>query len=182
MRMQSFLFRSTIVFLIALFQISLLNLAFPYFAPSLALMAVVSWTLIRGFEAAWPWAVGLGLLIDALTLGIPGVTALSFLIVSYAASFLSRRFLVEHRGFGAAGIVLIVVAATFAYHALAVVSVQWQAGTLSFGAIREGVAYFLRGFGWAALSNAILFFLLHACLSRIEHALDFYDTRVTVKR
>lgn len=61
--------------------------------PSALFMLVLAWSLVDGFIPFLFWAIGFGIAADALSASPIGSHVVMFAILSYAASFLSRRFL-----------------------------------------------------------------------------------------
>lgn len=61
--------------------------------PSALFMLVLAWSLVDGFTPFLFWAIGLGVVADALSASPIGFHVVMFVILTYAASFLSRRFL-----------------------------------------------------------------------------------------
>lgn len=59
--------------------------------PNLALLAVVSWTWIRGPRAGLTWALAAGLLLDLTSSGALGVHAIALMAAAYAAGLISTR-------------------------------------------------------------------------------------------
>jgi rod shape-determining protein MreD len=180
--MRSFLIRSGIVLLASVAQLSFFNVVFPVFPPSPVLALAVSWTLVRGFVPALPWAVGLGLSVDLLSAHTVGLTSLALVAIAYVVSFLSRRFLLERRGLGTLAIAAVVTAAAFFYQALATFGTWWLAGTLSFDASMSALPYLLSGVWSTAWAGLALFFALHLWITRTEWSLDLYDVRIVAKR
>ncbi len=99
--MKSFLFRSIFLLILVLLQLSFFDVLFPWFrAPLFLLGAVVVFTLVRGFPNALFMTVPLTLLFESASLGAVTWFSLYAVFFSYGTSFLSRRLLIEHQGFG----------------------------------------------------------------------------------
>lgn len=96
--MKPFVFRITFIFSFLLLQFSFLPAAFPSisFLPPVLLSLSVSWALLRGFSAMWPWAIVVGLLSDAVVFRTMGITALWMLVTLAGFSLVSKRFLYGH--------------------------------------------------------------------------------------
>jgi len=99
--MNVFFYRIILILFFALLQISFFDILFPWFrAPVYLVLVVVVVTLTRGFPQALFFTVPLTLLVDAVTLGIPSWFSLYAVFLAYGTSFLSRRLLLTHQGFG----------------------------------------------------------------------------------
>ncbi|MCD6289702.1 MAG: rod shape-determining protein MreD [Anaerolineae bacterium] len=64
--------------------------------PDLVLLAVVSWTLLRGLGEGLAWAFVGGLWIDLLSGGPFGLSALTLVLVAFLVSFLEANLFREH--------------------------------------------------------------------------------------
>lgn len=97
-------------------QFSFFDILFPWFrAPLFLLGVVVILTLVRGFPSALLMTVPVTLLYDATTLGQVTWFSVYAVIFSYGTSFLSRRLLIEHQGFGLALYAVIAFGGTLMY-------------------------------------------------------------------
>jgi rod shape-determining protein MreD len=179
--MQSFLVRFGIVLVAGVVQLSFLNVAFAS-APSIVLALAVAWVLILGFVPAWPWVVVLGVVTDLLMLETVGVSALALVFIAYAVSFFSRRFLVENRGFGSAVLVAFLAGATVMYQVLWLFLTRLRAEVFSWASTSQGLGVLAHGLWISVLFNTVVFFCVYAVLMRVEQYLDFYDSRVMVKK
>ncbi len=72
-------------------------LFFGHVAPDMVLILVIIWSSRKSFESFWLWAIGAGLILDAVTLERIGISAISFLLISFAINFLSKRFFIGQR-------------------------------------------------------------------------------------
>lgn len=99
--MDQFFFRLIFILFATVFQYSFLNTALYEMIPHAILFIAIAWTLVSGFLVALPWIIVLGLIFDIVSLN-PAIGITSFLVLpfSYTASFVSKRFLLEHQGFG----------------------------------------------------------------------------------
>jgi rod shape-determining protein MreD len=112
--MKPFLFIPLLAVL-ALFQSTIL----PYISilgvrPNLILLAVVSWTLLRGLTEGLTWAFVGGLWFDLLSGGPFGLSALTLVFVAFLASLLEASLFREHIVL----LILIIGAATVVHGAL----------------------------------------------------------------
>ncbi|MGK2848922.1 MAG: hypothetical protein ACSLEX_02540 [Minisyncoccota bacterium] len=98
----------TIFFARFFFILLLVFLEFSFFdilfqgigSPFLLIMIIVAWTLIRGFPQVLFSLIPIALIFDIVANGRPSTLLLYAILLAYATSFLSRRLLVEHYGFG----------------------------------------------------------------------------------
>lgn len=117
--MKIFLFRTALLFLFILLQLSFFDILFPWFrAPLFLLGVVVVFTLVQGFFGALFMTIPLTLLFDTASLGSISWFSLYALIFSYGTSFLSRRLLIEHRGLGLVLYALVAFGGALFYQAL----------------------------------------------------------------
>lgn len=180
--MRSLVSRLIVSLSVIAFQISFLNIVFENIVPQAVVALVIAWTFIRGFSEALPWVISVGILLDAISMSVIGTSSLAFVLIAYSASFLSKRFLVEHQGFGFLMIGLLTAAASFLYQFLLILLLN-AASTQTVPFLSSAVSFFgfvhmLWFFGWSIFLCACLYFLV----LRIESRLAFYDTRVIVKR
>jgi rod shape-determining protein MreC len=97
--MKVFFLRLSVILTIIFFQLSFLDIIFPWFhIPLLLLSSVVAWTLVFGFPQSLRMTLPLTLLFDCISLGAVSSFSLYAVFLAYATSFLSRRLLIEHRG------------------------------------------------------------------------------------
>jgi hypothetical protein len=97
--MKAFLIRIILVVLLALFGVSVLDVAYPavpVLFPILLFSVAVSLSLTRGFMRALPAVIAIGFVCDIASLGRLGLLAAFCAGLAYTVSFLSRRFAVEH--------------------------------------------------------------------------------------
>lgn len=99
--MKIFFLRLFFILAVVFFEFSFFDILFPQMGAPLVLIAsIVAWVLASGFSAALFMIVPLALLFDVLSVGMPGALTLYAVPLAYVISFLSRRLLVERRGFG----------------------------------------------------------------------------------
>lgn len=165
--------RLSIILLLVFFQLSAVS---PFFypgpVPDIMLMLVVAWTMVVGFENIWMWIVGGALIFDLASFNPAGTSMILFIAVSYFISFVSRRFLVEHRGWG--------IAITFSFIILA------TSASLIIGGYPDGygaetvwelVAYLQK----VIIVNTLFFLVLFWVLKRVEEYLSYYDKKIALK-
>lgn len=169
------------LFTVVIFQISFLNVIFPSFLLNTMLATAISLVLTRGFFAAWPWIVFMGCLFDILSMDIVGVTPSVLILFSYGVSFVSRRFLVEHRDSSMVLAVLFMVVTTLFY-----IPLVWIVQSLVLDAplsVDVLTRYFSAvDFFFMIIANAVLFVAVYAITTKIHALLHFYEDRVIVKR
>lgn len=97
--MKIFLLRVGLLLVLVFFQLSFLNIIFPWFhVPLLLVVSVVAWTLIMGFPEALKLTLPLCLLYDIVSFGMISGFTLFAVVLAYATSFLSRRVVLDHYG------------------------------------------------------------------------------------
>lgn len=88
------LFIFLIIFLAVIFQVSVMPIFFPSGAvPDFIIILLILFTAEIGFARIWKWAIFLGFISDIIFFTLPGTSALSFLIIAYAADLAAKRFL-----------------------------------------------------------------------------------------
>ncbi len=99
--MKIFFLRLFILLLVIFLQISFFDILFPWFkAPLFLLGVIVALTLVRGFPDVLFMTLPLTILFDIASFGAVTWFSLYATLFTYGTSFLSRRLLIEHRGFG----------------------------------------------------------------------------------
>jgi len=96
--MKPIFFRSVFLLSGALLQVSLVNTMFSslVIAPPILLAGVIATTLFRGFSPSWQWAVVAGVLLDSLTLGRIGMTALEYVLAAALLSFTAKELVLSY--------------------------------------------------------------------------------------
>lgn len=96
--MKPIFFRSAFLLSGALLQVSLVNTMFSslVIAPPILLAGVIATTLFRGFSSSWQWAVVAGVLLDSLTLGRIGMTALEYVLAAALLSFTAKELVLSY--------------------------------------------------------------------------------------
>lgn len=117
--MRVFFFQVIFLLLLVFLQFSFFGIVFPWFrAPLFLVGVVVAFTLVRGFPSTLFMVVPLVLLFDAATLGAVSWFSVYAVFFAYVTSFLSRRLLIEHRGFGLGLYTLVAYGVTLLYQFL----------------------------------------------------------------
>ncbi|PIR73328.1 MAG: hypothetical protein COU40_03020 [Candidatus Moranbacteria bacterium CG10_big_fil_rev_8_21_14_0_10_35_21] len=93
--------RGVILFIIigifSVFQLSVFPNFFPVAViPDAVLVMVLLWSVRLDYENVWKRALLAGILVDLLMFHFLGVEALSFLIISFSISYITKRILVAH--------------------------------------------------------------------------------------
>jgi hypothetical protein len=99
--MKIFSFRLLFILIILFFEFSFFDVLFPWVsAPIIIIASVVAWSLLRPFPLMFFMTIPLTLLFDIVSSGRPNIFSLYAVLLVYTTSFISRRLLVEQRGFG----------------------------------------------------------------------------------
>ncbi|MCX6765971.1 MAG: hypothetical protein NT136_03360 [Candidatus Moranbacteria bacterium] len=147
-------------------QTSMLTVFFPdYQIPQIMLMLVIALTLSVGFTRALPWVILTGFAFDLVSYARIGTTVIIFVLISYAANFFYRRFLMENKGWGLLAIVLFVAAATV-IHRMYLLFLVWAESSFQTKLAESGA--FFGGLESEVFFNIILFFLCLLILKKIE--------------
>lgn len=101
------------LFILCIFETSLFPNLFPSaVSPDILLIAVIIWSAKNGFENTWKRSIIAGFLLDALSLGIIGLNALSFSIVAFLTGSLTGRFFAPRNAWAALNLVSLVIIGT----------------------------------------------------------------------
>jgi len=96
---KNFLFFS-IIFLAVLLQVSFFpNLIPARIFPDIVLTIILFWTVRRGFDETWKWAILAGLMVDLAYFWPVGTSIFSFVLIAYLVNSLAKRFLVTQTVF-----------------------------------------------------------------------------------
>lgn len=168
--------RCVIIFLAIIFQtVFIPALGSGNSMPNIVLALVMAWTMIAGFEQTWPWVVSAGLAYDLFSFSRLGSHSAMFIIAAYLVSFLSRRFFVEHRGWGALVSGACVALATVGYRALWL-ALEWLSAQPALSRVAQDAG----ALGMEISVNLALFFLLVVFLGRFERFFSYYDKRIII--
>lgn len=144
-------------------QTSVLPVLFgDYQLPNFILMAVVAWTIVYGFSAAFPWVIFCGIVFDLFSYSIVGSNVIIFVLISYLISFLSKRLLIESKGWGSLVIAFFILVSTFFYRIIII---------LLQGRVQESVSSYTGLFQYStkeAICNIVLFFLIFFVVNKIN--------------
>jgi hypothetical protein len=166
-------------FMLAVIQVSWAGTAFPEHTIQVVFAGVFAVTLLRGFFDAWPWAVFLGCVFDALA-GYPiGATAIVSVAFAYAVSFVSRRFLLEYREIGLAFSI-----AVFATTATVFVPIERAVRGFATASFRiPSLESLLSDMALSSVwRNAIVFWAVYESLRTLSRLYRFSNEKVIVRR
>lgn len=125
--------------------------------PQITLMLVLVWTVREGFIRMLPWIIAAGFFLDLVSYAPVGTAIAFFVLAAYAASFFSRRFLVERENWGALAALFFIIIITVSRR-LFLLLTFFIAG--EFPKTAAGSLVFFRHLGSEAILNCLLFFLL----------------------
>lgn len=171
--MKAFLIRIILVVLLALFGVSVLDVAYPavpVLFPILLFSVAVSLSLTRGFMRALPAVIAIGLVSDIASLGRLGLLAAFCAGLAYTVSFLSRRFAVEHGLMMHLFAGVIVGAGSLGFLTVA----PWFDGNPIFGRTLGNVSWVTVSVTFGA--GILLFPIVSIILRRIEEWLAYFDS------
>ncbi|HEX7586320.1 MAG TPA: rod shape-determining protein MreD [Patescibacteria group bacterium] len=173
------MYKNILTFFIIFFAVLLQISFFPNLIPSpvfpdVALVIILFWTVERGFEEMWKWAIVAGLLSDLAYFWPVGISVFSFVFVAYAVNSLVKRFSVTQAGFRFVILLAFVILGTFLNNTLVVVALKFSR--------QEASNLNLLLFNWdillKILYNIAIFFLLYVPLSRLEKKFFSFDSRL----
>lgn len=161
--------KNIFIFLVAILavilQTSVLPLCFSEGSvPDIALVFLVSGVSVFGFNAIWPWAVILGMILDVFSFRRIGTDAFSFIFFSYCVSFFSRRLILGEKTGGILLGIFFVSLMTF-FHNLWIKAVDFG---LKFEEIWNISVIFSENIAWKIIFNAALFFLFVLILKAVK--------------
>lgn len=114
--MKIFFLRLFFILAMVFLELSFLDILFPEMpAPPIVITGIVAFGLISEFSQALFMILPLALFFDIISSGKPGALSLFAVPLAYATSFLSRRILMSHRGWGIILYALVSGAAVFSY-------------------------------------------------------------------
>lgn len=179
--MERKVFRSLVILAGVLIQTSFIAVIFPpHTYPNLILVTIIAWTITAGFEKIWLWVIGLGVFWDLISFSILGENVISFILVAYIVSFLSRRLILERRSSGFLIAILLVVVSTFFYNIFNIIFLEMfeVAGDFLW---RVDLIGFFKNSIIQSILNIPLFGIVYILLSKANKYFSFYDNRVKIK-
>ncbi len=169
-----------LLFLLAIFQISVLPNFFPENStPNILLVLLIFWTARKGMEKTWKLAI-LGGLISDLFLFIPvGVNIFSFFVVITLINYLAKRFLVTHQAWRVAILFVLVALGTLTNElVLALVAKTFfifQKAAINIPPLIDwALAYKI-------INSLIIFMILYWPFKKIEAVFNLYGSRTNSK-
>jgi len=170
--------RFLILFLAIVIQFSILGLGvYETQSPSILLVLSIVWVMILGFSKATGWLVSQGVMVDLFLSQPVGYSVIIFIIIGYGVSFLSKRYLVEHRIWGniiVGGFIMLASVFYFVAYTFFSGEVLWKRADM-FSAPVVYEMLFVFGI------HIFLFWILYKLLSIIEQHLSFYEKRIQPK-
>lgn len=130
--------------------------------PNFILMAVVVWTVVYGFSAAFPWIIFCGIVFDLFSHSIAGSNVVIFVLISYLISFLSGRLLIESKNWGSLVMAFFVLISTFFYRIM-IILLQGRVQEIA-----DSYAKFFQYSAKEAICNIVLFFLIFFAVNKIN--------------
>lgn len=125
----------SLIFIAAVAEVSLCpTLLFGRVALDIVLVMIIIWSSRQTFENFWLWAILAGVTLDLVALNRIGISAISFLIISFGMNSLSKRFFVGQRNRAFWGIAVAVIFGTIFNYAI-VISLEALATHFAFTAI-----------------------------------------------
>jgi cell shape-determining protein MreD len=178
--MEKKIFRLVTVAIVAFLQAYFFaSFSFGGYAVSFALMAAIAWTIISGFDDVWLCIVGLGVFVDLLSFDVVGKNVILFILAVYFVSFISKRLLIENRGWSFLLVIFIVIAVTFFNDLFRASFFFWQGGIFAF--LENGLGRFFKVIMVESFWNVLIFYFLYLVISRMEERLFFYERAVKIK-
>lgn len=169
-----------LLFLLVIFQISVLPNFFPENStPNILLVLLIFWTTFKGIEKTWKLAI-LGGLISDLFLFVPaGVNILSFFITIIIVNYLAKRFLVTHKAWRFAILIILVAGGVLANEIVLMLVAKilfiFQKTAINIPKmIDQALAYKI-------INSIIIFAILYWPLKKIEAIFNLYGSRTDPK-
>lgn len=164
-----------IIFFAVMLQISFFpNLITAQVFPDVALVIILFWTVERGFEEMWKWAIVAGFLSDLAYFWPIGISVFSFVFVTYVVNSLVKRFSVTQAGFRFFILLAFVALGTVLNDILIIVALKFSR--------QEASSLNLLLFNWDIIFkifyNIAIFVLLYVPLSRLEKKFFSFDSRL----
>jgi rod shape-determining protein MreD len=164
-----------IIFFTVLLQVSFFPNVIPHrFFPDIALIIILFWTVERGFEETWKWAILAGLMVDLAYFWPVGASIFSFVFIAYVINSFTKRFLVTQTIFRFLILVAFIILGTASNDILAVSAVKFaKKETLDFVPLFFNTDIFLKIF-----CNLGIFLLIYVPLVKLEKFFSSLDSRL----
>lgn len=174
--MEKKIIRLAVIILATLFQVSFLSVFFSeYRTPSVIVALVVAWTVCVGFDDIFFWIILLGIVLDVVGFQPLGANIIPLILIVYFVSFVSRRFLIEHKVWNSTIMMFFVAAATLFYYFFLVLF----SGFDDFLFVKSFL--FWKTAAIQTIYNAILFLFVYFLLRKTEEIISSYDRRIRIK-
>lgn len=176
--MRSIVIRTLVILIVVILQASFINLALPKnLIIDLLPLVVLAWVVIASFEKIWPWIVALGIFADLISFNKVGINVIFFIILAYAVSFFSRRFLIERRLAGFIFISLFIIATFFFLDIGRIFVVENFSIFDTYENIKKDL------FSWNRIIlqnilNIVFFYIVFFPLNKIEKNIESYENKV----
>lgn len=177
--MRTIAIRSAVVIVAVTLQASFLNLALPKnLVVDLLPLIVLAWVILVSFEKIWPWIVTLGVFTDLFSFERIGINAIFFIIIAYAISFFSRRFLIERRSAGFLVITVFVVVVFLFLDIGRLVVLENFSIVRAYESMKELLS--LKRILFQGILNILFFYLIYFPLNKIEKNIDSHENKIKV--
>ncbi|OGI16293.1 MAG: rod shape-determining protein MreD [Candidatus Moranbacteria bacterium RBG_19FT_COMBO_42_6] len=165
----------SVIFLAVLLQISFFPNLIPIRVfPDVALIIILFWTVRRGFEETWKWAIFAGLMVDLAYFWPVGTSVFSFVLIAYLVNSLAKRFLVTQTVFRFLILLAFVVLGTIFNSILLILAVKLarrEAADLN-------MLFFNSDIIFKILYNFGIFSFIYAPLGKLEKFSISLDSRL----
>ncbi|MDO9231688.1 MAG: rod shape-determining protein MreD [bacterium] len=137
--------------------------------PDVVLVLIILWSSRKKFEDIWLWAIWGGFFLDLAIFGKIGINAVSFVVISFMASFLRERFFIAQRT-GAFVIALTLV----------------TGGTILNWISTNFLTNFLVNFSWKLLlmkitSNLVVAIFMYFLIARYKGVFGINESKLMMK-
>lgn len=173
------------VFLAAILQVSLFPCLFPSgVSPDALLMVLVFWVTRSNFERSWFRMVFLGIISDLFSFFPIGTSIISFSLVSFGLSSLSKRFLVRRQTWNSPVLWSLIVLATLANSLFLFIWMSLIGNGIKMGYFPSRMESFNFLAPWDArvflriIPNALFFFLIYRPMEKLEKLAEFHNSKI----
>lgn len=174
--MEKKIIRSIVIILTVLAQVSFWPTVFgKNFVPALVLSLVISWIFIAGFAASLGWIIFAGVMLDIFSFAALGTNVILLTTVGYGVSFLSRRFILEHKTWGSLLIFSFIILSAAVYYFLNIFLQDWH----YFFDVKfwRSQSFLFSSAMQIFITMALSFVLVYFPMKKIENFIAFYDRR-----
>lgn len=159
-----------IIFLAVILETSFFPALFAgVIVPDIVLVLIILWSSRKKFEDIWLWAILGGFFLDLAIFQKIGINVISFVIISFVASFLRERFFIAQRT-GAFVIALALV----------------TGGTILNWILTNFLTNFLMNFSWKLLlmkiaSNLVVAIFMYFLIARHKGVFGISESKLMMK-